>query len=271
MRFPKSVGPVLLGMALLAVSSPARAEKDPKAVELAEASMKAMGGRENFDAARMLTFRFTVVREGKTLVNRLHRWDRWTGRYRLDSTGKDGEPVQVVMNVNDRKGHVWVAGNELPDDQAATYLEHAYAQFINDMYWFLMPWKWLDDGVNLKYEGTAVRDSVTYDEVSLTFGTGVGLTSHDHYWAFVNPKTHLMERWEYVLQKADGSPGDGPPTAFAWTDWKDVGAGITLSTRKVQLDTGGKPPASIVFPQVSFSRTVDEPAFETPPAPAPGD
>jgi hypothetical protein len=182
---------------------------------------------------------------------------------------KDGQPVQVVMNVNDKKGHVWLAGNELPEDQASTYPEHAYAQFINDMYWLLMPWKWLDDGVDLKYEGTVKRDGTTYDEVSLTFRSGIGLTSNDHYWAFVNPKTHRMERWEFVLQKADGSPGDGPPVPFAWTDWKEVGAGITLSTRKVQLDTGDRPATSIVFPQVTFSRTVDEAAFETPPTPVP--
>ncbi len=261
----KSAGLALLGAALLLAPSPARAGKDPKAVELAEASMKAMGGRENFDAARMLTFRFTVVREGKTLVDRLHRWDRWTGRYRLDTVTREGDPLQVLMNVNDKKGRVWIAGNEVAGDEAASYVDHAYAQYINDMYWLLMPWKWLDDGVNLSYDGAAVRDSTTYDVVGLTFGSGVGLTSNDHYWAFVNPRTHLMERWEFILQKEDGSPGDGPPSVFAWRDWKNVGAGITLATRKVQLETGDKPATSIVFPQVAFSRTVDEAAFEAPP------
>ncbi len=257
---------VVLAVAGLAAAAPrsARADKDPQAVEVAENMMQAMGGKDSYQAQRMLTFTFTVVRGGKTLVSRTHRWDRWTGRYRLEATTKDGRDLVALFNVNDRKGRVWLSGNEVTGTESDQYLEQAYGEYINDSYWLLMPWKWLDDGVNLAYDGTKTVNGNDYDVVELTFGNGVGLTSNDHYWGFVSKTSHLMERWEFILQDKEGNRGSGPPSAFAWEDWKGVGGGIKLSERKVQQ--GENADASIVFPVVTLSSTVDETAF-TPPTP----
>jgi DNA-binding beta-propeller fold protein YncE len=146
----------------------------------------------------------------------------------------------------------------------------AYGRFINDTYWLLMPWKWLDDGVNLTYEGERQVDGRTYDVVLLTFDTGVGLTSGDRYWGFVSRETGLMDRWEYVLQKEDGSPGDGAPTAWTWGGWRDAGGGVRLATRKERI--GGEKPLAIVSPAVSLAAEAPEAVFHPilrPPAAAP--
>ncbi len=233
--------------------------RDPRAVELAHTMMKAMGGEANYRAQRMLTFTFQVVQDGKPVLSRTHHWDRWTGRYRLESTTREGKQVVALFNVNTREGRIWLDGEEQTGEARDQNLERAYAQYINDSYWLLNPWKWLDPGVNLAWEGRKEANGKGFDVVELSFGD-VGLTSNDRYWSYVSPATHLIERWEYVLQKADGSPGDAPPTAFDWKDWHDVGGGVLLSTRRVQEGAS----RSIEFPLCTLSATVDESAFLPP-------
>jgi len=245
-------------LTLLMIAVPACAKDDT--TEWANAVMKAMGGKDTFDADRYLTFRFVVERDGKQLASNDHAWDRYTGRYRLDSQ-KDGKPVRVIMNVNDRQGRVWVEGKEVEGDATKPYLEMAYGRFINDSYWLLMPWKWLDPGVTLHDEGERNVDGADYHVVSLSFGN-VGLTPKDRYWAFISKKDGLMRRWEFVLQNDDGSPGTGAPTPFTWEDWKDGGDGLLFCRKHVKIGSG--PALAILFPDVKISKDVDESAF-TPP------
>jgi hypothetical protein len=234
------------------------AEKDPKAVALAERTMEAMGGREAFDAHPMLTFRFAVVREGTEVVNRFHAWDRYSGRYRLEYIDGEKNEYLALFNVNDRQGRVWRNDDELDGDERDQQLERAYGMYINDTYWLLMPWKWLDPGVNLAYEGEMERDGTTYEAVLLTFETGVGLTSGDRYWGLVSPETGLMERWEFVLQQEDGSPGEGEPAGFLWEEWAPAGEGLRFSRNKPRA---GSDAIAIRFPLATLSKTVDESLF----------
>ncbi len=243
---------------LLFIAPAASAKDEP--TDMAHKVMKAMGGKDKFDADRFLTFTFVVEKDGKQLASYDHAWDRYTGRYRLDGT-KDGKPLRVVFNVNDRQGRAWLDGTELEGDKAKPYLDMAYERFINDTYWLLMPWKWLDPGVTLHDEGEKILDGEEYDVVSLSFGN-VGLTPKDRYWAYVSDKDGLMKRWEFVLQKEDGAPGTGEPTMFTWEDWHDAGDGLLFSRKRVKLGPG--PSLAILFPEVKISKTVDEAAFAPP-------
>lgn len=245
---------------LVAPAAPALAsKKDPKAVLLAMRSMEAMGGQAAFDAQRLLRFDFAVERDGKIVSSYQHWWDRATGRYRLEGKTKEGLAFRVLFNVNDRKGQAWLDGKALEGKAAEDYVNLAYERFINDTYWLLMPWKWLDPGVTLAYDGEREVDGKAYEVALLTFDAGVGLTSNDRYWGFVSRETGRVERWEYVLQKEDGTPGDGPPNAFLRADWKEVGGGVTLSTRMERLGPG--PKVAIVFPVCSLSAEVPDDTF----------
>jgi hypothetical protein len=250
---------LLLVAATALVALPARA-KDP-GQDTADRLMQAMGGKARFDADRFLTFRFVVERDGKEVASYDHAWDRFTGRYRLDGL-KDGKPLRVLFNVNDRKGRVWLDGTELAPDAAKPYLDMAYERFINDSYWLLMPWKWLDPGVTLHDEAPHVVNGETCDVVSLTFGS-VGLTPKDCYWAFVSQKDGLIKQWEFLLQKEDGSPGTGEHTTFTWEDWRDAGDGLLFSRKRVKVGPG--PELAILFPEVKISSTVDESVLSPPP------
>jgi len=228
----------------------ARAESDPRAVAIADQVMEAVGGKAAWNATRYLRFDFAVEREGKTVVRRAHTWDKWTGRHRLEAKTKDGDPYVVVMNVNTKEGAAYVKGAPVEGETAKKLLADAYGAWINDTYWLLMPYKMRDPGVSLKLEGEAKEGDTTYDKVLLTFAN-VGLTPNDRYWAYVNRGTHLMDKWEFVLQ------GQKPPAVpFAWKNWQRHGK-ILLSTDKVNLRDGTR----IFFPVLDVPTTIADAVF----------
>ena len=225
---------------------PPAAERDARAVAVAERTMEAMGGREAFENARLLRFDFQVTRGEEVFPPHSHWWDRHTGEYRLEGTTREGEPYRVLFDLDTREGEAWIGSRALEGAEKAEMLERAYGRFVNDTYWLLMPWKWLDPGVRLSYEGERTIDGTTWDVVELAFGSGIGLTSNDRYFGYVNRDSGLMERWEYVLQQEDGAPGEGPPRAWAWEGWEPTNAGFRLSTVKRSLGDG--PATAISFP-----------------------
>jgi hypothetical protein len=222
------------------------AEPAPEAVSLAHRTMAAMGGEDRWRAARLLRFDFTSVRDGQPGALYSHWWDRQTGDYRLEGVDKEGNPYRVLFDVGDRTGRAWSGGRELAGDELGRMLEMAYGRFINDSYWLLMPWKWLDPGVRLGHEGRRAVDGAEYEVVTLAFEDGVGLTSRDRYWVLVSPESGRVARWEYVLQDQEGRPGQGEPTAWAWEEWKPTAAGIELATVRRRIGPG--PAVQIRFP-----------------------
>ena len=79
------------------------------------------------------------------------------------------------MNMANKQGTVYEDGKKLEGQAAAKAIEAAYGAYINDFYWLAMPWKWLDEGVNLKYAGKKPQGGENCDVVEFTFGK-VGLT-----------------------------------------------------------------------------------------------
>ena len=237
---------VLLASLLVPPSPAAAAEPAPEAVALARRTMSAMGGEDRWTAARLLRFDFTSVRDGQPGAVYSHWWDRQTGAYRLEGVDKEGVPYRVLFDVDDRTGRAWRAGSEIAGEDLARMLEMAYGRFINDTYWLLMPWKWLDPGVRLGYDGRREIDGEAYEVVSLSFDDGTGLTSRDRYWVLVSPDSGRVARWEYVLQDQQGNPGQGTPTAWSWEEWKTTAAGIELATVRRRLGEG--PAVQIRFP-----------------------
>src|SRR6266496_3884330 len=100
---------------------------------------------------------------------------------------------------------------------------------------------------------TVVRRAEAWDKVRLTFDS-VGLTPKDKYWAYVNRKTGLVDRWDYVL-KGDKKP----PSAFTWANWKAYGK-IKLADDRVNAADGTR----IYFPVLEVPASVPEATFTTP-------
>ena len=236
----------------LPTTAPAQAEIEA----IVQRSTEAMGGAEALEKTRLLRFDFAVSRGGEELVRYRHWWDRWTGDYRLEGTTGDGEEYLVLFNVNSRDGQAWRSSQPLAGDEANQFLERAYGRYINDSYWFLMPWKWQDPGVQLTLHDPEELDDQTFDVVELSFVDGTGLTSGDHYWGWISRDSGLMERWQYVLQNDDGSPGSSEYTTFAWTDWIATQSGIKLS--KIKTKQNDENELAIFFPVLEARTDVSD-------------
>jgi hypothetical protein len=197
---------------LVAAASGAGAE--PRAVALAESVLERLGGRDAWQSTRYLTWEFF----GK----RRHAWDRRTGDVRIEA----GDRV-VLMNLGTRAGRAFEKGVEVADPQAKTEaLESGYAQWVNDSYWLLMPYKLLDPGARLEYRGeSALPDGRAADLVGLTFEPGTGLTPENRYDVWIARDTGLVEQWAYYASASDTTAVFTLP----WGGWTRCG-GVLLPT-----------------------------------------
>lgn len=218
-----------LALLLLATVFPSAGAAETRADAVADRLMAALGGEPAWQATRYLRFTFAGFRT--------HHWDKHQGRHRLEYTDRDGHAWIVLENLGSRQGRAWRDGEELAGEALAEALEGAYAAWINDTYWLVMPYKLRDPGVNLTYDGEEVIDGVAYDKLKLTFD-GVGLTPGDTYWAYVNRDTGLMDRWAYVLQSFEEGQ---PPTQWLWRGWQRYGD-ILLAPERYNPATGRELP-----------------------------
>jgi len=188
------------------------AGSDAKAVAIADEVMKKLGGRENWDKTRYITWRF--------FGRRLHVWDKWTGNARIES-GK----LIILMNLNTKSGRAWQDGQEITHpDSLKKELEKGYAFWVNDSYWVFMPYKLKDSGVTLKYHGEGkMADSSAADILALTF-ENVGLTPQNKYLVYVDKATRLVGQWDYFQNASDAMSRMSSP----WKNWQKLGS-IMLS------------------------------------------
>jgi hypothetical protein len=157
------------------------------------------------------------------------------------------------MNLHTKAGSAWRAGQRLTGEEEKKQLENAYAAWINDTYWLLMPYKLKDPGVNLAYAGEEKGEGNEWEKLLLTF-ENVGLTPKDKYWVYVNKKTHLVDRWDYILEG-----GPGPATTFLWKGWKPYGR-VQLAPERVDPKNGTR----IFFPVLEAPESVPEASFAPP-------
>jgi hypothetical protein len=240
---------------LAAGAAVAPAESDPKAIAIADQVMAALGGKDAWNDTHFLRFDFAVEHGGKTVMSRAHTWDKWTGRYRLDGKTKEGDPYTVLMNLNTKEGTAYMKGAKVEGEQAKKLVDDAYATWVNDTYWLLMPYKMLDPGVSLALDGAEQSAEGAWDKLRLSFD-GVGLTPRDRYWAYVNRASRLVDRWDYVLQ--DYKPGD-PATRWDWKGWRRYGKIMLAPERWSEKDR-----RRIHFPVLEVPEAVPDAVFTTP-------
>ncbi|HXV77842.1 MAG TPA: hypothetical protein VD788_16145 [Candidatus Polarisedimenticolaceae bacterium] len=195
------------------------AGSDPQAIEVADSTMEAMGGRRAWDEARFLVWNFFGFR--------FHVWDKQTGDIRVEYATRD-EPVQqvvVLMNLGTREGRAFVDGQPVADaEREAELLQHGYEAWVNDGYWLFMPYKLKDSGVTLSWLGERqMLDGRPADVLQLVFA-GVGVTPENKYDVYVARDSGLVEQWDFYADRADDEPRFQTP----WHDWRPRGA-IMLS------------------------------------------
>jgi hypothetical protein len=216
--------------------------------------MSAIAPDGGWDRARYLEFDWAVYRTpDDPPVVRSHRWDRFQGRARAEYDTPDGRLVAVFDTDDPEGGTAWLDGEELEGDRAREVLRGAYRSHINDSYWLIMPYKWTDPGVHLRYLGEETdEDGRRWEVVELSFDPGTGLTPQNLYRAFVNPESGRMERWQHF------SNAEAEPSTSEWVDWRRVGP-IELAENRL---SGGQ--VRIFFPHLRVETDVPEGAFRGP-------
>lgn len=212
------------------------AGSDPRAMELADRSMEAMGGRQAWDETRVL---------GWTIFGRTHMWDKWTGDYRLQA-----DSTLVIMNINTKAGRAWRNGAEVTDTAMRDeILGTALSIWINDAYWFLMPYKLKDTGVTLHYVGSeSTENGRAADVIELTF-EAVGDTPENKYRVWFDRESGLVAQWAYYENASDAEPKFTRP----WNGWEQHGD-IMISIGRGRFDVTG----------VRVSEDPDPAAFKAP-------
>ncbi len=186
---------------------------DPRAIEIADRVMAAMGGRQAWDATRFLRWRF--------FGRRLHVWDKHSGDIRVEGVDSDtDEPYVVLMNLHTLEGRAWRAGREVTaEEELAELLDLGEAVWINDSYWMFMPYKLKDSGVTLKYAGEGtMADGRAAELLELTFRE-VGRTPENKYHVYVANDSSLVEQWDFYAKAADAEPRFMVP----WGNWQRYG------------------------------------------------
>lgn len=197
------------------------AGSDAKAIEIADRVMEKMGGWENWNQTRYITWRF--------FGRRLHVWDKWTGNLRHEDRNR-----LILMNVHNKKGRVWHDGfEETHVDSVKKYVNQGYRRWINDSYWLVMPYKLKDSGVTLTYEGEdGTLDNRPAHKLTLTF-KDVGVTPQNKYHVWVDKAQMLVTEWAYYSKASDTEPRFRSP----WTNWTKYGK-IWLSDGRGSNRTG---------------------------------
>ena len=182
---------------------------DPKAIAIADKVMESMGGRRNWDNTHYVCWDFFGYRH---LI-----WDKWTGDVRIESYA---DSSQYILNINTMEGRVRVNGVEIMEpDSLKKLLDRGKRIWINDSYWLVMPYKFKDSGVTLKYlREDSTQNGLHSDVLELTF-EDVGVTPDNKFEVWVEKKTSLVRQWAYYEYDTLQEPGFTVP----WDDWEKQG------------------------------------------------
>lgn len=222
----KVITSALLAICLMISTNLQAKESHQTAQQIANASVKAMGGRKNYDNTHYISWQF--------FGSRFHVWDKYTGDIRIEyDTGN-----VLLMNIHSKQGRVWESGVEITEKNALNKkLQWGYEVWINDSYWVVMPFKLHDDGVNLTYSREDKSlDGQPVDVLTMTFND-VGVTPDNKYEVFFDKQTMLVREFAYYPTVDTLKPKFRLP----WANWQRYGK-IKLADNRGK---GGMAPVNV--------------------------
>ena len=190
---------------------------DPRAIEIADNVMLAMGGRKAWDDLQYVSWKFFGARD---LI-----WDKKNGRVRIDFPAQN---ACYLINVNDSTGSVFIDGNPITEaDSLKKMIIQGKNIWINDSYWLFMPFKLKDTGVTLTYlrEDTLPGGNLA-DVLQMTFND-VGVTPDNKYEVYVDQTDSLVKQWAYFQQYTQ----DTASAVWPWDNYQQYG-GLLLSAER---------------------------------------
>jgi hypothetical protein len=186
-------------------SSPSR-EPDPRALEIADQVVEAMGGHEAWEATRYVTW----VNFGK----RLEVWDKQTDDIRVEN-----DATVVLMNARTREGRAFKFGREITDpEELARALEFGWEAFQLDRHEMLLPFLLRDEGIHLEYLGDGEAEGRPTDVLRVTFDEGAPY-SRAEYRLHIDRESRLLVQWDYYVDRGD----ERPRFYLPWSNYEKYG------------------------------------------------
>ncbi len=185
------------------------ANSDPAAVELADSIMVAMGGWENWDNTRFISWNSFGIRN---LV-----WDKKEERARIESL-KDS--TTYLVDLKTLTGKVFIKGEEVTrSDSLKNMLSRAKNMLSSDAYWLVMPFKLKDSGVTLKYLGEdKLRTGDRCNVLQITYNND-GDMPRTKYHVYVDLTDNLVKQWAYY----SNANQDSATFVLPWDNYKKYG------------------------------------------------
>ena len=189
-------------------------ESDPKAIAWADASMKAMGGREKWNNLGVISWNFFDARD---LI-----WDKPSGRVRIDFPR---DSAIYLLNIHTLEGKVKRKGMDITQpDSLKKYLSRAKSIWINDSYWLVMPFKLKDSGVTLRYlDDDTIATGEEAHILELTF-QDVGVTPDNKYEVYITKSDSLVKQWAFYGTMDQ----DSASAIWPWDNYREYN-GLLLS------------------------------------------
>lgn len=213
---------------------------DAKAKSIADKVMKNLGGEKAWNDTRYLAWAFN---------NQYQVWDKHQDRFRWEK-----DSLVAIIDTQTKDGKVYVAGQELQNpEEKQKLLERAYALWINNSYWLVMPFKLQDPGVTLKYKGEeATMDGARADVLEMTF-ENVGLTPQNKYKLWVDKKEGLITQWAFYRNFNDAEP----TFTRHWNDYHTYGS-IKLAGNR------SNPQSDFKLTHIAAPESVPDKVFNSP-------
>ncbi|HET6540272.1 MAG TPA: hypothetical protein VFG46_07295 [Chryseolinea sp.] len=199
------------------------ANSDPAAVELADSIMVAMGGWENWDNTRFISWSSFGLRN---LI-----WDKKEERARIESLE---DSTTYLVDLKTLTGKVFIKGQAVTrSDSLKNMLNRAKNIWSDDAYWLVMPFKLKGSGVTLKYLGEdTLRTGDRCNVLQITYNNDGDMPS-TRYHVYVDLADNLVKQWAYYSSASQ----DSATFVLPWDNYKKYGS-ILLSADRSE---GGGP------------------------------
>ncbi len=178
-------------------------------------------GAERFATWGGMRWTFEVTRGDTVRASRRHAWDRNSNRHRVEYLDRAGKRFVIVHTLGDSTGAAWVDGTALAGDTVRTLVRRGGALWRHDTYWFLMPFKLRDPGVQLAHIG---KQADGRERLRITFEGG-----GDTYHFDVDEQSGRIAYWQFHHE------GETRLETGTWEDWVNVD-GVSFATNHLRED-----------------------------------
>lgn len=167
----------------------------------------------------------------------MDRWNEFDAlEYRLIN---NGTPIYQLTILKDRRAYLKSEDFEVGFDgelawafpDASQIPGKSPAFYYNlDFYFIGIPFVLKDPGVHVSYDGKVKIDNVDYESLKVTFGSGIGISSQDIYYLYIEPESHILRILVYSVSYFDATKAETFNSAKVYSGMSEV-QGLLMPTK----------------------------------------